>query len=166
MRRLLIGVLVGLVLGGAGGFAAGIFFFPYIFPPPVATQEVANRAAHTVLGTGTFIHADPSDPIHWGRGSVSILQDPEGGRIVHLEKDFEVGPGPDYRVYLVPHPAPRAKDDVRAAFVDLGGLAAFKGSQTYRIPADIDLAAQGSVVIWCRAFAQLISPASIERKTQ
>jgi hypothetical protein len=163
LRRLLVGLLVGLVLGGAGGFAAGIFFFPYIFPPPVADQQVADRAAHTVLGTGTFVHADPSDPIHWGRGSVSILQDPSGRRIVHLEKDFEVGPGPDYRVYLVPHPGPRAKDDVRAAFVDLGGLASFKGSQTYAVPADLDLARQGSVVIWCRAFAQLISPASIVR---
>lgn len=166
MRRVLIGLLVGLVLGTGGGFALGIFFFPYIFPPPVATQEVADRAAQTVVGTGTFVHADPSDPIHWGRGSVTIFQDAAGRRIVHLEKDFEVGPGPDYRVYLVPHPAPRAKDDVRAAFVDLGGLAAFKGSQTYVIPADLDLARQGSVVIWCRAFAQLISPATIERKVQ
>ncbi|BBK30140.1 electron transfer DM13 [Stella humosa] len=163
MRRILFWFLLGGLLGTGGGFALGVFFFPYIFPPPVANQQVADRAAQTVLGTGTFVHADPSDPIHWGRGSVSVLRDAAGGRIVYLEKDFEVGPGPDYRVYLVAHPAPRAKDDVRAAFIDLGGLAAFKGSQIYAIPEGVDLAAQGSVVIWCRAFAQLISPATIAR---
>ncbi|BBK41257.1 hypothetical protein STVA_12770 [Allostella vacuolata] len=164
MRRWVIGFLVGGVLGAGFGFAAGIFFFPYLFPPPPAAQELADRAAHAVLGSGSFVHADPSDPIHWGRGSVSVLRDPAGRRVVFLEKDFEVGPGPDYRVYLVAHAAPRAKDDVRAAFIDLGGLASFKGSQIYPIPDDVDLAAQGSVVIWCRAFAQLISPATIERK--
>ena len=39
--------------------------------------------------TGTFIHANPSDPIHWGRGKVSVYE-----RAVFLEPDFEVGPGP------------------------------------------------------------------------
>lgn len=67
MRRLLIGFLLGGLLGTAAGFALGIFFFPYIFPPPAAAQEVADRAAHATLATGTFIHADTGDPIIGGR---------------------------------------------------------------------------------------------------
>lgn len=163
MRRRLVWFLVGGLLGTGLGFAIGIFVFPYIFPPPAADQQVADRASHTTLATGTFIHADSSDPIHWGRGSVTLLQASGGDRIVYLEKDFEVGPGPDFRVYLVRHEAPRTKDDVRAGFRDLGGLMSFSGSQIYRIPADVDLAEYRSVVVWCRAFSQLISPATLAK---
>ncbi|MCC7273298.1 MAG: DM13 domain-containing protein [Alphaproteobacteria bacterium] len=163
MRRLLIGFFVGGLFGVAGGFALGIFFFPYIFPPPRADQQVADRAAHAVLATGRFVHADPTDIVHWGRGGVSLLKAPDGGRLIVLEQDFEVGPGPDFRVYLVRHPAPRAKDDVRTAFLDVGGLMSFAGSQIYRIAEDVDLQAYGSVVIWCRAFGQLISPATLAK---
>lgn len=163
MMRYLVGFLIGGILGAAAGFAGGIFFFPYLFPPPPANQQIADRASHATVATGTFIHADPNDPIHYGSGGVAILKDPAGKQVVFLEKDFDVGPGPDFRVYLVKHPAPREKDHVRAAFVDIGGLMSFKGSQIYEVPADVDLSQYGSVVIWCRAFSQLISPATLKR---
>jgi hypothetical protein len=46
-------------------------------------------------------------------------------------------------------------------FVDLGRLRAFKGSQNYKIPAEIDLTKFPSVVIWCEQFSVLISPADL-----
>jgi len=45
--------------------------------------------------------------------------------------------------------------------VDLGPLRAFKGSQRYAIPNGVDLAQFDSVVIWCREFSVLISPADL-----
>ena len=57
-----------------------------------------------------------------------------------LGDDFAVTPGPDYRVLLVPKPAIRAAADVaNTMYVDLGPLAAFQGSQSFAVPAGVDL---------------------------
>ena len=207
---------LGGILGTGFGVALGFFFFPYIFPPPAAMEQLteadrispaepvpasqpapppaltatppvaspppaapataaspapsapsapAPAPARTVavpVATGTFIHANRSDPVHWGRGRVSVYE-----RIVFLESDFEVGPGPAYRVYLVPKAGIRNSADFKGAmFVDLGGLRAFKGSQRYPIPAGVDLSKYSSVIIWCERFSVLISPADLKRATR
>ena len=162
MRRWLIPFLLGGILGTGFGVALGFFAFPYVFPPPPAaeTLSTADKAA-AVLARGTFIHANPSDPIHWGKGSTTVRADS-----VFLEPDFEVGPGPKYHVYLVPKAPVRASGDVKdQMFVDLGRLRAFKGSQRYAIPAGVDLSKFGSVIIWCEHFSVLISPADLKRGT-
>jgi hypothetical protein len=154
-------LLAGGVLGTGFGVALGFFLFPFVFPPPPAAEhltEVAQRAP--ILAEGTFIHANPSDPIHWGRGRVTVRQDS-----VFLEPDFEVGPGPKFHVYLVPKAPIRASSDLRdEMFVDLGRLRAFKGSQRYAVPAGLDLSRFRSVVIWCEQFSVLISPADLSAK--
>lgn len=160
MRRFWGGVfifLVGGLLGTAFGIALGFFFFPFVFPPPPAAEQLSEAERSPPVATGTFIHANPSDPVHYGRGKVSVYE-----RTVFLEPDFEVGPGPAFHVYLVPKAGVRTADDVaKQMFVDLGGLRAFKGSQRYPIPAGVDLAKYPSVVIWCEAFGVLISPADL-----
>lgn len=219
MRRFLRGLIIFLFGGLAGtalGFAAGIFFFPYLFPPPPANEQLSDflppqvqtqaaapaqnpapvetspapaqlpvpspapvqaqtpppaqapapvpvqtppaKAQPAPLSRGTFIHANPKDPVHWGRGSVAVYE-----KVVFLEQNFEVGPGPKYHVYLVPNANIRNEGGVKGSkFVDLGRLRAFKGSQGYQIPAGIDLAKYPSVVIWCEAFGVLISPADLK----
>jgi hypothetical protein len=84
--------------------------------------------------------------------------------LVHLETDFEVGPGPKFHVYLVPEKDVLPSTSVeRTMFVDLGRLKAFKGSQNYDIPVGVDVAKFDSVVIWCEQFGVLISPAALTR---
>jgi hypothetical protein len=164
MKRIIAWVLVGIILGGAGGFVVGIFVYPFIFPPPPANEQVADRASQTVEATGTFIHANPSDPIHYGQGSVEILGDTAGRRIVHLKSDFKVGPGPRFHVYLADRADIRSNDDFKiAATTDLGQLRAFEGSQIYGIPDGFDLAPVKSVVIWCKEFNVLITPATLRK---
>jgi hypothetical protein len=159
MRRLWRAVLIFLLGGAFGtafGIALGFFFFPFVFPPPAAMDE-APRDRGAVIANGTFIHANPSDPVHWGRGKVSVYE-----RVVFLESDFEVGPGPAFHVLLVPKASIRSTTDVKdQMYVDLGGLRAFKGSQRYVIPAGVKLADFPSVVIWCERFSVLISPADL-----
>jgi len=149
--------LLGGVLGTGFGVALGFFLFPYVFPPPPAVEQITEADRAALYATGTFIHANPSDPIHYGKGKVSVYQ-----RAVFLEPDFEVGPGPAYHVYLVPKEKVRDEAAVKdAMFVDLGRLRSFKGSQRYSIPDGVDLAKYPSVVIWCERFGVLISPADL-----
>ncbi|MBI4274090.1 MAG: DM13 domain-containing protein [Rhizobiales bacterium] len=150
--------LLGGVFGTGFGVALGFFIFPYVFPPPPAAEQLTEADRSPLVATGNFIHANPSDPIHYGKGKVSVYQ-----RIVFLESDFEVGPGPAFHVYLVPKANIRDSAAVKdTMFVDLGGLRAFKGSQRYVIPAGVDLKNYSSVVIWCERFSVLISPADLQ----
>jgi Electron transfer DM13 len=163
MRTLLrdfVMFVFGGVVGMGFGVALGFFIFPYVFQPPPATETLTEADRSRLVATGTFIHANPSDPIHYGKGKVSVYE-----RAVFLEEDFEVGPGPAFHVYLVPKASIRASSDMKdVMFVDLGRLRAFKGSQRYPIPAGIDLAKYPSLIIWCERFSVLISPADLVSK--
>ena len=149
---------LGGALGTGFGVAVGFFIFPYVFPPPAAAEQIADSERSTLVASGSFIHASPSDPVHYGKGRVSVYQ-----HTVFLESDFEVGPGPAFHVYLVPKAPIRSSSDLKdVMFVDLGGLRAFKGSQRYSIPAGVDLKQYQSVIIWCERFGVLISPADLK----
>ncbi len=160
MRGLMRGLaifLTGAALGTGFGVALGFFLFPFVFPPPEANEQLSDAERAAPVASGGFIHANPSDPVHWGKGKVGLYE-----RAVFLETDFEVGPGPKYHVYLVPNAKVRREADVKdAMFVDLGRLRAFKGSQRYDIPSGVDPKKYPSVVIWCEQFGVLISPADL-----
>jgi hypothetical protein len=183
--RTLAVFLFGGILGTGFGVVLGFFFFPFVFPPPPANDQLTaadvaplsapaspaapaqassdsspqqQAALPAPVAAGTFIHANPSDPVHWGRGKVSAYD-----RTIFLESDFEVGPGPKFHVYLVPKAGVRKEADVKdQMFVDLGRLRAFKGSQRYPIPDGVDIRKYASVVIWCERFGVLISPADLK----
>ncbi|MEQ8428714.1 MAG: DM13 domain-containing protein [Gammaproteobacteria bacterium] len=159
-KILLFGVVVGSIPGTAVGFALGIFFFPYLFPPPAINETVADSGSRTVVASGEFIHANPADPVHYGKGGYTLYHD-----LLHLETNFEVGPGPKYHVYLVPLDEVKPSSPVdETMYVDLGRLKAFSGSQNYPVPNGINLQDFGSIVIWCEQFNILISPAKLEFK--
>ena len=158
MWRWIAVFLLGGVLGTGFGVALGFFVYPFVFPPPAAMDQLSETDQEQLLATGTFIHANPNDPVHWGKGSVEVYEN-----VVFLKDDFQVGPGPAFHVYLVPKEAVRTSADVRdTMFIDLGPLRAFEGSQRYEIPAGVDLNDYPSVVIWCRQFSVLISPADLQ----
>jgi Electron transfer DM13 len=164
MKKIVLGLVIGLAAGGFLGFAAGILVFPYWFPPPPAAEAIAGLETKRAVAQGQFIHARPSDPIHWGRGGVTIYADRSGEALVHLGGDFEVGPGPRFHVYLADLREVHSEAAFKAArTVDLGRLRAFQGSQNYPIPAGVGLESFQSVVIWCKEFGVLISPATLTR---
>lgn len=149
--------VLGEALGTGFGVALGFFIVPYVFPPPAAAEQLADAERSNLVASGMFIHANLSDPVHYGKGHVSVYE-----HTVYLESDFEVGPGPAFHVYLVPKASIRSSSDAKdVMFVDLGGLRAFKGSQRYAIPAGIQLKDHQSVIIWCVRFGVLISPADL-----
>ena len=157
MWRFFKGFLAGGLIGVMVGFAFGIFAFPYMFPPPAANEVLSRGETGALVAKGSFVQANPNDPVHYGKGAVSVYPS-----TVFLAEDFEVGPGPDFHVYLVPTANIRDSSEVKnTMFVDLGRLRAFKGSQNYAIPAGVNLKNYPSVVIWCQQFGVLISPADL-----
>lgn len=158
MARSIVTFVAGGLLGTAAGFGLGIFFYPHIFLADVVGGErVDAAAAGKVAARGRFVHANPRDPVHYGKGRVTVYE-----KLLHLESDFEVGPGPKFHVYLVPEKSVVPSTAVpKTMYVDLGRLKAFKGSQNYPVPAGVDPTKYGSVVIWCEHFGVLISPAAL-----
>ena len=157
MKNFIIGLLAGVIVGAGLGVAAGIFVFPYLFPPPPVNEVVTNKTEGDIVARGEFIHANPADPVHFGRGELTLYSD-----VLHLGANFEVGPGPKFHVYLVPEAQITPDTPVQdTMFVDLGRLKAFSGSQNYQIPEGLNLDGFKSVVIWCEQFDVLISPAAL-----
>ena len=161
MRQWMI-FLIGGFFGTLFGVALGFVLYPYILPPPPAAETLTQvDRSQVVVATGTFVHANPSDPIHYGKGSVTVRKGS-----VFLGEDFEVGPGPKFHDYLVPRSGIRKSNDLdNQMFVDLGRLRAFKGSQRYAIPDGLNLKNYKSVIIWCEQFSVLISPADLKHKS-
>ena len=159
--RSLATFVLGAVLGTGLGMA--LVTFLHTAPPeaaavPATAVAPAVPAASTaVVATGAFRQPDPNDPLHKGTGKVTVY-----AREVALEGDFQVSPGPDFRVLLVPKAAIRASSDIaNTMYVDLGALRAFKGAQSYPVPDGVDLGAFPSVVIWSRTYSALIAPADL-----
>lgn len=74
MWRLLAVVLLGGILGTGFGVGLGFFLFLYIFPPPPATEALAADGRTAVIARGTFIHADPNDPITGSTSPISSVR--------------------------------------------------------------------------------------------
>ncbi len=103
-----------------------------------------------LLKSGTFVNADS---FHKGSGEAHVVLLPDGEKIARLE-DFRVTNGPDLFVYLV-----KDINNPGSDFLDLGALKGNLGNQNYSIPSDVNIDEYAGIVIWCRAFSVLFSPA-------
>ena len=122
---------------------------PTTSPPTTVPPEPVD------LATGGFVSLD-----HGTAGTVRVLQLADGRRYVRLE-GFETENGPDLFVYLSANPAGGPEGAFDDAYHDLGRLQGNIGDQNYEIPADLDLAAYASVVIWCDRFDSAFGAADL-----
>ena len=115
-----------------------------------------------LVASGAFKDADD---IHKGSGDALLYRLADGSHLLRFE-NFRTTNGPDLVVYLAAHDAPaRAGDVTDTGFLSLGKLKGNVGNQNYRIPANIDVGAYRSAVIWCELFGVLFSPAPLQRVT-
>jgi hypothetical protein len=156
MKQRTAGLVVGAILGSIFGFGLGLATFPKLFPMLMPSGS-AMSAMGATLAEGHFSHVDPKDPVHYGAGTVTVSQ-----ARLELGADFEVGPGPGYRLYLTPlvEIGPDTRVD-ESMFVDLGPLQGFAGAQAYAIPTGVDLGNFPSAVVWSTHFNDLISSAAL-----
>ncbi len=126
-----------------------------------STTTAPDRAGTAlVLSKGTFQDADR---FHQGSGEATIYRAPDGSHLLRLE-NFQVTNGPELHVILSPNPAPESRDDVhQPGYLDLGSLKGNVGNQNYEIPADVDVSALSSVVIYCSPFHVVFSVAPLKK---
>ncbi len=161
MRRFWRGLVIflfGGVLGTAFGVALGFFVYPFVFPPPAAMDQLSEADKAKLIATGTFIHANPSDPIHWGKGKVS-------GRTsapCSSSPTSRSAPGRRFTSTSCPRPASgRTPTSATRCSSISAACAPSRAASATRFPAGVDLKNYQSVIIWCRQFSVLISPADL-----
>lgn len=143
-------------LGSLVGFAV-FLAIPYI-NGNASAQEAAIADSRSIVASGKFLTVDPSDPLHWGRGSITITRDR-----IQLSDDFETAVGPNLHLYLVSRDSVTESEHViESDFVDIGSLPSRKGAASFKLPDNIDLKKYAYAVIWCDDFKSLFSPAKLE----
>ncbi|MCH8745124.1 MAG: DM13 domain-containing protein [Chloroflexi bacterium] len=126
---------------------------------PEAMASESSADGPVKLKTGELRDADN---FHKGSGQATIYRNTDGSHLLRLE-NLKVTNGPELHVILTPHPNPMSRSDVSApGYVDLGRLKGNIGNQNYEIPADVDVAAQGSIVIYCKPFHVIFSVATLQ----
>ena len=126
--------------------------------------EVAGQMGEaTQVASGSFKDADA---FHQGSGQAVIYSAPGGGHLLRLE-DLDVTNGPALHVILSTHEDPTRGDEVKLpGYADLGPLKGNRGNQNYTIPADVDVSAIRSVVIYCKPFSVVFSVATLSHGGQ
>ena len=120
-----------------------------VAPPPTAAPPSA--AGPVRVRVGQFRGID-----HRASGTVAVYRQTDGRYVIGLE-DFDIQPGPDYDVYVVPG-ADRSKRDGGTRLDDLRGN---RGTQFYEVPAGVDLSdGPWSVLVWCQTFGVPVANAT------
>lgn len=118
-------------------------------PPSDRFEKETSPAvaqSKAVIQSGSFRAGE-----HPTRGRFSVVT--KGGkRYLVLNSAFKTQEGPDVFVILHRSAAPPINGIRRRDYVSLGRLQSFSGTQSYRIPANVNLENYDSVVIWCRKF--------------
>ena len=151
-RWILLIVSHGLML--AAGFALGIYLLPILTAPASLDRAMLAETAKQARFNATFKRdLKGSDFLHWGDGQVSVTPT----KIVHQGK---LSPGPDYKLYLVPEFVEDEASFLRVKDKSLrvGDIKTFDGFLV-DLPADADITAYTTVVVWCEAFSEFITAA-------
>lgn len=152
LRWILLLMTHGIVF--AAGFALGVYLLPILTAPPSLDRAMLAETAKSAQFQATFSRdLEGSDFLHWGEGRVSVTPQ----KIVHQGK---LAPGPDYKLYLVPE---FVEDEasflkIKDESVRVGDVKTFDGFLV-DVPADTDINAYTTVLVWCEAFSEFITAA-------
>ena len=155
--------ILGGIFGMAGGAALMLILFPFLFPPPMVNELVEQDSGAVVLSETEFLqNVDGHDPAHWGRGDVKVYLDAKGDYLIEFQANFEVGPGPNFWLYV------NTRDDIQNEVEFLADesrkridkIKSFRGSQVYKVAKE-DMANVEAITIWCESFNQYIASANL-----
>ncbi|MEM6452740.1 MAG: DM13 domain-containing protein [Cyanobacteria bacterium P01_D01_bin.105] len=125
------------------------------YPNLVVNAQQISTTASTLSSQPVLVAAatSPSSFVgeagHTVMGEARIVED-AGRRYLEFDSDFRSDRGPDLFVLLHREAVPTTYAD--SDYANLGRLQRVAGTQRYEIPADVDIDAFSSAVIWCREF--------------
>lgn len=167
MKKLIATFIGGGILGFVAGAGLMLIFFPFFFPPAEVNESVAGNNGNgnnaVIIAESNFRTDSPGqDAGHWGRGGIKIYQNAGGNILIELQADFEVGPGPNFWLYLNGESDIENEEDFQAdsGRIKAAKLKSFTGSQVYEIKA-ADYQKAKSLTIWCETFNQYIASANL-----
>ena len=129
---------------------------PVVSPAPAAEPTPAPAAPSSTAGpvrirVGQFRGID-----HRASGTVAVYRQADGRYVIGLE-DFDIQPGPDYDLYVVPG----TDREQRGSGTRLDDLRGNRGTQFYDVPAHVDLGnGAWSVLVWCQTFGVPVANAT------
>lgn len=165
-RAIRVAAIVSLMLLAVLGWCLGSPLFVRTsvfeaFPTTIATAAprssdtpaVATSSIPTIARPGELQYVDR---LNNGTGQVQLIRTGES-HVLRFE-NVAITNAPDVHVYLSRETGGSWKE---ATSLYLGPLKATNGSFNYEISRDADLAPYRSVVVWCRAFAVLVTWAEL-----
>ena len=72
-NKVIVGFGLSALLGVGLGFAIGIAAFSVSFSAAGVNEQLVGKSEADVVARATFIHANPSDPVHYGKGQSDDL---------------------------------------------------------------------------------------------
>ena len=129
-----------------------------IAAPATATGAItaalpSPAASPRTIASGTLGYVDG---LHHGTGSTLLIR--TGDAVVLRFENVAITNAPDVHVYLSRETGGKWSETTS---LYVGPLKATNGSFNYSLPADADLSAYKSVVVWCRQFAVLVTWADL-----
>lgn len=123
-------------------------------PNLAASAQQLSTTVSNISSQATLVANAMTASFVSGRGKTVVggahIVEEEGKRYLELDSDFRTDSGPDLLVLLHREGVPTSYAD--SDYVNLGQLKRVARTQRYEIPADVDVSAFSSAVIWCREF--------------
>ena len=89
------------------------------------------------------------------KGSYDVVQR-DGRTFIVFSDDFRAANGPDLKIFLSPKDVSDATGrNATDGAINIGVLKSTRGVQEYEVPAGVDLADFGSVLVHCEAYSVL-----------
>jgi len=143
------------------GLTVAIAAFSYQIPSQAIQQQALQSAAEVTTLTASKPAATPGTKAvsQWGSfvggdghdvSGVAKIVEENGQRYLEFDSAFRTDSGPDLFVLLHEQATPTSYSP--DSYVNLGRVQELDGAQRYAIPADVDIDALKSAVIWCQQF--------------
>ena len=139
------------------GVGLGVYFLPIITAEKGLDQSAVAALEASAERSGVFRRdLEDSDRFHWGEGKIMVSS-------TKIWLDGDIAPGPDYRLYLTPKFVETEADflEIKAQSAEVGSIKAFNNF-SLTVPEDINVADYPALIIWCEAFGQFITAATLK----